>query len=320
MTSQRTHATRPGAELLRHTCTLCGGCCEGVRVPLYNADEEARARSAGAALGVPGPIDGGFLRFEDGQCVFLGDDGLCRIHAELGADRKPTLCDQFPLIVLSAGEEELRVGVDPASYGSWSSWRDGEVLGDTAALAASTPAPDGQEGLEVALVRLCEDPAATLTGLLCTLTRETAPPGHPPPGFATRWAQRLHQADLTAFLGMNGVGPALQRNLGPLARASRTWGDGPPVWEPLDPELDAWAVEATRRVLWLRLQNNIPNLSVAALFLLGGALAAAWADREPATFHRHHTAWLRALRFDPFWKTVAGDSATLLWLGTGRRA
>lgn len=33
----------------------------------------------------------------DGSCVFLDDDGLCRIHKELGFEAKPLICRMFPL-------------------------------------------------------------------------------------------------------------------------------------------------------------------------------------------------------------------------------
>jgi len=318
-TPHLTHATRPVAELLRFSCTVCGGCCEGVRIPLYDADEEERARSAARELGVDvDPVDSGALRLQDGHCVFLGQDNRCRIHGELGMERKPIPCQQFPLIALAAGDE-IRVGIDPASYGAMASWKDGEVLADTRAVAASTPAPGGQAELERALVRMCEDPDASLTGLLSVLTREPAPRGQVPSAFAERWAERLHTLDFDAFLALNGPGPALRRNLAPLARASTTWAEGPPPWHPLPEPLDDWAVEVLRRSLWLRLTSAIPNVSVAALFVLGGAVAAAWVDPRPQAWHATFTAWIRALRFEIFWKTLAGDKATLMWLGTGQR-
>jgi hypothetical protein len=33
----------------------------------------------------------------DGSCVFLKEDGLCRIHSEFGLEAKPTICQTFPL-------------------------------------------------------------------------------------------------------------------------------------------------------------------------------------------------------------------------------
>lgn len=319
MTAQRTHATRPVADLLRFSCTLCGGCCEGVRVPIYNEEQAELAASAGRDLGIADPVvgdDNQALRMVDGHCVFLGDNKKCRIHSELSPDRKPIPCRQFPLIALAA-DEDVRIGIDPAAYGAYGSWKAGQVLEDTAVVATRTPS--AQADLELALVRMCEDEQASIAGLLAVLTREPADRGELPSGFASRWAERLSTVDLNAFLALDGPGPVLKRSLAPMARASRAWTDGPPSWRPLDPDVEAWAIEATRRVLWLRLQANIPNVSVAAMFLLGGAVAAAWTNPAPDAFHAMHTAWIRALRFDLFWKTLAGDTATLVWLGTGQR-
>ena len=36
----------------------------------------------------------------DGACIFLGDDGLCRIHRELGEPAKPIVCRMFPMQVV----------------------------------------------------------------------------------------------------------------------------------------------------------------------------------------------------------------------------
>lgn len=33
----------------------------------------------------------------DGSCVFLNEDGLCRIHSQYGLEAKPTICQTFPL-------------------------------------------------------------------------------------------------------------------------------------------------------------------------------------------------------------------------------
>jgi len=318
-----THATRPVAELLRFDCTLCGGCCEGVRVPLYNEDEVARARAAARDLGLDvDPVDEGSLRMSGGQCVFLGADGRCSIHGQLGMERKPIPCRQFPLIALAAknehGEDETRVGIDPAAYGAFASWKQGSTLPDTQVVAASTPAPGGQDQLERALVRMCEDDDATVTGLLSVITREPAPRGELPPDFAARWASRVSEVRLAGFVELDGPGPVLKRGLGPVAQASAAWTDSPPAWPGLPDELDRWAVEALRRSLWLRLSANIPNVSVAALFVLGGAVAAAWTDPRPGPFVAALTAWLRALRFELFWKSLAVDQATLMWLATGQ--
>ncbi|MFK7928240.1 MAG: YkgJ family cysteine cluster protein [Myxococcota bacterium] len=314
-----THATRPDPDLLRHACTGCGGCCQGVRVPVYNDSEAEKVRVAGRALGIEDPVDGGGLRMVDGHCAFLADDNGCRIHATLGPDAKPIPCRQFPLIAVSDGAD-VRVGIDPASYGAWRSYVDGDAAPDGPVVAAKLPAPDGQEGLERALVTLCEAPNTTSASLLSTLTRDVSVGGLVPAGFAERWAEHLGQLDVDAFLSRRGPGRRLIAALKPLAHSSQRWQESPPPASPIPDDLDRWVVEATRRVLWLRLLPEIPNVSVAAMLCLGGGLAASWTHDSTEDAHDLFTAWLRALRFEVFWKTLARDQSTVLWLATGQRS
>lgn len=37
----------------------------------------------------------------DGSCVFLDEDGLCRIHSKFGIEAKPTICQTFPLQLIA---------------------------------------------------------------------------------------------------------------------------------------------------------------------------------------------------------------------------
>lgn len=300
--------------MLRHRCTACGGCCQGVRVPLFNDDEVALARAAGEQLGVVDPIDGAGLRMEHGRCVFLTEDDRCRIHAALGPTAKPIPCQQFPLIAIADGDD-VRVGIDPASYGAWQTWRDGPPIPDGPVVAGRLPETSP---VERTLVALCEQPDVGTGAVLATLVRESAVPRHLPESFAHRWATHLYDLDFDAFLGREGPGRRLIDALRPLAAASQAWADGAPTLT-LPGELDDWIVEATRRVLWLRLLPDIANPTVAALLCLGGGVAASWSSPNPSAAHDAFTAWLRALRFDLFWQGLAKDQATVLWLATGQR-
>lgn len=47
---------------------------------------------------------------QDGACVFLGDDGRCRVHARAGAAAKPRGCRSFPAQLVDDGEA-VRVSV-----------------------------------------------------------------------------------------------------------------------------------------------------------------------------------------------------------------
>jgi len=85
----------------RFTCQSCGRCCRHFTVEL-TTDDLARidAQEWDREFGkVP------YLEFrgktwlrqrEDGSCVFLQDNGLCRIHAEHGYRAKPLACQLFP--------------------------------------------------------------------------------------------------------------------------------------------------------------------------------------------------------------------------------
>ena len=98
----------------RFTCAQCGRCCRRTTVPVTFGEAEAyRRANAGrwfregddaeegtgrdpfeAIPGLPGLLR--IRKRADGACGFLSPSGLCRIHEELGADRKPIACRVFP--------------------------------------------------------------------------------------------------------------------------------------------------------------------------------------------------------------------------------
>ncbi|MSR18482.1 MAG: YkgJ family cysteine cluster protein [Phycisphaerales bacterium] len=85
----------------RYSCHSCGNCCRHFSVQLRSEDvtrlaEQGWERELGAPVtimikGVPH-----LRRQADGACVFLQQDGLCRIHARHGFDAKPMACKFFP--------------------------------------------------------------------------------------------------------------------------------------------------------------------------------------------------------------------------------
>ena len=95
----------------RWDCHQCGVCCRGSLVPL-SAEDLARLKAQGWAehpdfRGTPIVARDSWLGGEyrlahrdDGSCVFLLPDGLCRIHKELGFDAKPLICRTFPLQIV----------------------------------------------------------------------------------------------------------------------------------------------------------------------------------------------------------------------------
>jgi Fe-S-cluster containining protein len=98
----------------RFTCAQCGRCCQRTTVPVTAGEAEAYRKAGAGRWFREGPGDtpgAGFDPFEpipehaallrirkrpDGACGFLSPEGLCRIHEELGADRKPIACRVFP--------------------------------------------------------------------------------------------------------------------------------------------------------------------------------------------------------------------------------
>ena len=98
----------------RYSCHGCGDCCRDFTVQLRESDL-ARLQEQGWEREL-GPVTVEFrgrryLRQRpDGGCVFLQDDGRCRIHAEHGLEAKPLACQLFPFI-LAPGSRQALVGV-----------------------------------------------------------------------------------------------------------------------------------------------------------------------------------------------------------------
>lgn len=90
----------------RFTCAQCGRCCRRATVAVSLAEAEryrkvnAERWSTGAGdpfLAIPGyPGLRQIGKREDGACVFLSEDGLCRLHQEMGFNGKPLSCRIFP--------------------------------------------------------------------------------------------------------------------------------------------------------------------------------------------------------------------------------
>lgn len=96
-----------------YDCHNCSRCCRGwFEVPV-TADERERilAQGWGERLGltdgemfvVKGPAYR-LAHHESGDCVFLGDDGKCRIHAEFGGRAKPLACQIYPYHFVPTGD------------------------------------------------------------------------------------------------------------------------------------------------------------------------------------------------------------------------
>ena len=100
------------------SCHNCSGCC---RQHLIEITEEERQRILGQKwTPEDGILDGPVVvphrssllkkswrlaHAKDGGCVFLNDDGLCRIHAKFGEAAKPLACRIYPYALHPAGKK-----------------------------------------------------------------------------------------------------------------------------------------------------------------------------------------------------------------------
>lgn len=128
---------------LRHRCLGCGRSCYGhVIGPLDEAFLE-RAEGLHDALVETYPDLAPFRPFEkvqtldgrrmeamtrtQGHCIYLGDDGLCRIHKHHGAEAKPLVCRLFPLTLVQT-EGSVRIGTPLRCYLAHKSFDVGEPM------------------------------------------------------------------------------------------------------------------------------------------------------------------------------------------------
>ena len=310
-----THLTNDEASVLRHACGSCGGSCQGVIVAMLNQPEAERVRQLGAKLGVEDPIEDGRLRLTDGHCVFLGEDKRCQIHATYGLEAKPTVCKQFPLVVVRANDE-IRVGIDPACYSAFATRIAGPEVAAGAMVATSSTLDERQVTFEEMAVRLCEAEEirfATIAAWLAGV--EGLAKGELPPHFERRIVARARDAKLADWVASSPVGEAIRSSLLPVLRFAES--DAPSRLVDLEPEADAWAVEAIRRVVFLRLTGDVPNVPGALLLLVAGAVLCGRAQPTAQAFASAYAAWLRAIRFRQFWTAFTPDSQTMAALIRG---
>ncbi|MCB9759412.1 MAG: YkgJ family cysteine cluster protein [Alphaproteobacteria bacterium] len=312
----RTHSNAQAP--LRHRCMGCGGSCQSVHVSLFG-DEPERIRALAAQLDVSEPVDeDNHLRKVDGACVFLDPGNLCRIHARFGPEAKPTVCRQFPIVAVRA-EDGVRVGIDPSCYTAVQTWRDGPLAEEGSLISSKVSFEEGQARQEARLIEDLEAPGATVAGVLARLCGQAPPEdGGLPEGFGERLLERIRAGKVQEFVSGAIVGPQMAAALGPVL-AHAVDSDAPGPWPVLSPEAEAWAIEATRRVVFLRLASvSLPSVAGVGLLMLSGAVLCGWTAPDTETFGHHLSGWIRALRFRPFWTRITPDPRTLSWLATGR--
>lgn len=141
----------PGAKF---SCQGCGKCCTGFsfgpvepKVIQGLIDQDMASKWAPAQDGPwyhehPGP-DGTpvfSLAHRDGHCVFLRDDKLCAIHAELGEPAKPWFCREYPVrIVQDAKGLSATIRADCGGFST--SYATGQDLDEQLQAALSLPRP-----------------------------------------------------------------------------------------------------------------------------------------------------------------------------------
>lgn len=103
-------------------CHGCGECCREYQVTVTDAERD-RILSQGwdqdpRYAGIPLFIKAGTWRNPltrvnirpDNTCIFLNEDGRCRIHAKFGSEAKPLACRIYPFVLVPAGDH-WRVGM-----------------------------------------------------------------------------------------------------------------------------------------------------------------------------------------------------------------
>jgi len=293
---------------------------------MLDGAEKRRIIAAGRALDVPNPVEGGKLRQVDGRCVFLTAERLCRIHAELGADHKPRVCQQFPRRATRT-ESGYRVGLDPACTSTERSWRSGPEVEPLPAMQDERRLPPDVAASEAGLISLASAPTATVAFFVGHFTGDPRYLPALPPAFARRACTLLKEMDVASVSSLQG--PDIAARLAYLGPAFAALDPArPPEWiDALTPAHDAFALEVIRRQLFLRPGDPAVPPFAQALLLVLGALGAAWAEPAatpdvpgPATerrFPQTLSSWARLVRASAFWKRLLPDLERARWLVTG---
>ena len=103
------------------SCHNCGGCCrqhliEVTPVEKQRILDQQWTDADGSPVGERSFVKIGRQRFRlahrsDGACVFLNEQGLCRIHAKFGEDAKPLPCRIYPYAFHPGGDGKLTLGL-----------------------------------------------------------------------------------------------------------------------------------------------------------------------------------------------------------------
>jgi len=144
----------------KYSCHGCGSCCRDFTVQLTDTDlqklnEQGWKERLGQEYVVKFRGHSWLKQKEDGACVFLGDNGLCKVHAEFGLEGKPLACQFFPFM-LSPNVRDTHVGISfacgsvVASKGADLESHRGDVRRMSELLPASAPMPVQLQGKLIA--------------------------------------------------------------------------------------------------------------------------------------------------------------------------
>jgi lysine-N-methylase len=97
-------------------CHVCGTCCKEYRVPITDAEKQ-RIEAQGwdkdkdlgghelfQRVGMPWKRSYILNHRADDSCVFLSEEGRCRIHERFGYETKPLACRLFPFVLVPTGD------------------------------------------------------------------------------------------------------------------------------------------------------------------------------------------------------------------------
>ena len=135
----------------KYSCHGCGSCCRDFTVQLTRADlqklhEQGWKERLGQEYVVKFRGHSWLKQKDNGACVFLGDNGLCKVHAEFGLEAKPLACQFFPFM-LSPNVRDTHIGISfacgsvVASKGAQLESHRGDVRRMSELLPASAPMP-----------------------------------------------------------------------------------------------------------------------------------------------------------------------------------
>jgi lysine-N-methylase len=184
----------------RFTCQQCGRCCRrGWDIALTPGEvktyrqakaeryyREREGSPEGAETDPFDPLPGGYARIrkrEDGACGFLSPENRCRIHEELGAERKPLTCRLFPFRFHPAeGSAVLTASFCCPTVVRNAGARLDAQSREIAALRSAWSREYPERGLEVELLKgrpLGADALVTLRQVLREMLDRPGPEGRP---------------------------------------------------------------------------------------------------------------------------------------------